>query len=150
MIIVEPGNPTAPEVTALLQQSHEMMEALFPSDSNHYLSVEALMAPHIHFFTAREREQVLGTAALAVMAGYGEVKSMYVTEAARRRGVGDALLRQVEDQARALKLPLLRLETGNKLNAAARLYGRHGFEFCDAFGAYDASPSNLFMEKRLD
>lgn len=150
MIIVEPGNPTSPEVTALLRQSHEMMEALFPSDSNHYLSVGELQAPHIHFFTARDRDGLLGTAALAVMDGYGEVKSMFVAETARRRGVGDALLRQVEDQARALKLPLLRLETGNKLNAAARLYGRHGFEFCDAFGDYEASASNLFMEKRLD
>ena len=80
---------------------------------------------------------------------YGEVKSMFVAEDARGKGVADAILRQLEDQARADGIAILKLETGNALHAAHKLYARHGFIPCAAFGDYANAGSSMFMEKPL-
>ncbi|MDG1377022.1 MAG: GNAT family N-acetyltransferase [Yoonia sp.] len=149
MIIVAHTDPHDPQATALLHQSHALMQSLFPPEDNFYLSIDDLCADNIHFFTAREGNTVLGTGALAVKDGYGEVKSMFVAEIARGRGVGDALVRQIEDQAKIEFLRMLKLETGNVLYAAHRLYARHGFIPCGPFGDYAEAASSIFMEKAL-
>jgi len=149
MLIVEQGDPRAPQATALLQASHALMERLFPPEDNHYLSIDALCTPDIRFFIAREGDTVLGCAALANKGDYGEMKSMFVSEDARGKGVADALMRQLEDYARELDQPMMRLETGDLLHAAHRLYERHGFVKCGPFGDYVANKTSLFMEKRL-
>ena len=146
MIIVARSDPQA---TALLQQSHALMSSLSPPENNFYLSIDDLRADHIHFFTARERDTVLGTGALMVKDGYGEIKSMFVSEDARRRGVADAILRQLEDHAETEFLRMIKLETGNVLYAAHRLYARHEFVPCGPFGDYIDAPSSIFMEKAL-
>ncbi|MGR3546347.1 MAG: GNAT family N-acetyltransferase, partial [Roseovarius sp.] len=118
MIIVEAADPRHPEASALLRASHALMESLFPPEDNFFLDIGALCAPDIRFFAARSGATIIGTGALALREGYGEVKSMFVAEAARGQGAADALLRQIEDEARAHALPCLRLETGNLLHAA--------------------------------
>ena len=149
MIIVEKTDPRHPGAVTLLNQSHALMQSLFPPEENFFLNIDDLVADHIHFFTARDGERILGTGALAVKEGYGEVKSMFVDEAARGKGVADALVRQIEDTARELGLPVLKLETGNTLYAAQKLYARHGFTPCRRFGDYPESPSSIYMEKTL-
>lgn len=149
MIIVEKADPRAPQATALLRQSHALMQSLFPPEDNFYLDINDLVAPHIHFFAAREVDTVLGTGALAVKDGYGEIKSMFVSEAARGKGVAQAILRQIEDEGRAQGLPILKLETGNVLHAAHRLYRAFGFTDCGVFGDYVEAKSSIFMEKAL-
>ncbi|PIV80206.1 MAG: GNAT family N-acetyltransferase [Rhodobacteraceae bacterium CG17_big_fil_post_rev_8_21_14_2_50_63_15] len=148
-VAVARDDPRDPGATALLRASHALMESLFPPEENFHLDIDALCAPDIRFFTARAAGSVLGTGALAIRDGYGEVKSMFVDEAARGRGVAEAILRRIEDEARTLALPCLRLETGISLHAALRLYRRHGFEHCRAFGDYPDSASSIFMEKPL-
>ena len=149
MLIIEQGDPRDPQATALLQASHALMERLFPPEDNHYLSIDALCTPDIRFFIAREGDAVLGCAALADKGDYGEMKSMFVSEDARGKGVADALIRQLEDYARELDLPVIRLETGDLLHAAHRLYERHGFVKCAPFGDYVVNKTSVFMEKRL-
>ena len=149
MIIVEPTDPRHPQASALLRASHALMESLFPPEDNFYLDIDQLVDPAIHFFAARIGDRIVGTGALKCHDGYGEVKSMFVAEDARGKGVADALLRQIEDQARAEGLPVLKLETGNVLYAAHALYRRHGFTECGVFGNYSAAKSSIFMEKPL-
>jgi len=149
MIIVAPTSPKAPEASALLRASHGLMQSLFPPEDNFFLDIDALCADDIRFFAARIDGKIVGTGALALREGYGEVKSMFVDEAARGKGVADAILRQIEDEARAEGLPVLRLETGNVLHAAHKLYARHGYVMRGPFGAYHAAPSSVFMEKTL-
>lgn len=149
MIVVERTDPNHPGAVALLKQSHALMKALFPPEDNFFLDIDELCAEHIRFFTAREGDAILGTGALAVKDGYGEVKSMFVDETARGKGIADALLRQIEDQAREDALTLLKLETGDVLHAAHKLYQRHGFTQCGPFGDYGAAKSSVFMEKTL-
>lgn len=149
MIIVERTDPHHPQATALLKQSHALMESLFPPEDNFYLDIEDLCVDTIHFFGARIGADIQGTGALAVKSGYGEIKSMFVAESARGKGIADAIMRQLEDTAIELKLPALKLETGNVLHAAHKLYKRHGFTECGPFGDYTDSHSSVFMEKSL-
>ena len=148
-LLIRPGDPREPGALALLHASHALMESLFPPEDNHYLSVDALLVPEIAFFVAEDGDSILGTIALARKDGYGEVKSMFVDPAARGRGVARALLTHLEGVARQMGLPLLRLETGNLLEAAMALYSAQGFRPCGAFGDYVVNGTSVFMEKPL-
>jgi len=77
------------------------------------------------------------------------VKSMFVDPIARGSGTGAALMAALEAAARAEGLAVMRLETGDDLYPAHRLYQRHGFTRCGPFGDYDEGPHSVFMEKRL-
>lgn len=148
-VAIAPGDPLGPEAAALLAAHAVLLESLFPSEDNHHLAAEALAAPGIRFFLARCFGRAIGCAALAFRPGYGEVKSMFVAAEARGTGTGRALLARLEAEARAAGLPLLRLETGDVLNDARRLYAAAGFIPCGAFGSYAAGRTSRFMEKRL-
>lgn len=149
MITVETCDPHDPEATALLQASHALQQSLYPPEHIFALSIDDLCTPHIAFFIARDGDRALGCAALANMTTYGEVKSMFVAPEARGTGTGAALMAQLETCARNLNLPLIRLETGDDLYAAQRLYARHGFTICGPYGDYVEGPHSVFMEKPL-
>jgi putative acetyltransferase len=146
---VTPADPTAPGPAALLGQSHALMQSLFAPEDNFHLDIDALCGPDIRFFAAFDGETCLGTGALALRGAYGEVKSMFVAQAARGRGVADAILRRIESEARAQGLTSLKLETGRGLDAAHRLYARHGFTRCGPFGCYPDAPASVFLQKPL-
>jgi putative acetyltransferase len=55
----------------------------------------------------------------------------------------------LDSEARAQGLAVMRLETGDTLYTAHRLYQRHGFTLCGPFGDYVEGPHSVFMEKRL-
>ena len=148
-IAIGPGDPRAAGAAALLGRSHDLMCALFPPEDNFYLDTDALRGPDVRFYVATRDGKTLGIAALALREGYGEVKAMFVDEAARGLGVGAALLLRIEAEARAQALPCLRLETGNTLPAAIRLYEGHGFVRRGPFGDYPDAGSSIFMEKPL-
>ena len=138
------------EARALLEASHALMRVLFNPEDNHFLSLDALRAPEITFLVARDGDgAVLGCGGLARRDGYAELKSMFTDEAARGRGIAAAIIDALETRARADGIPWLKLETGNTLEAAHRLYARKGFNLCGPFGDYLDSPASIFMEKRL-
>ncbi|UZD90473.1 GNAT family N-acetyltransferase [Cognatishimia activa] len=148
-INVTRGDPHDPEATALLQQSHALMQELFDPEDNHYLEIDALCVPEIHFFVARAYGKILGCAALANKGDYGEIKSMFVDADARGTGLADALMDQLIADAKEQNLKAMKLETGDLLKAAHRLYARHGFAECGPFGDYEESKSSIFMTKTL-
>ena len=79
--------------------------------------------------------------------GTGEVKSMHVAEAARRRGLGGVMLRHIVAAARADGLARLSLETGSwpYFAPAVALYRAHGFAECGPFGDYAPDPNSVFL-----
>ena len=149
MLIVEIAKPSSPGPRALLEQSHAMMRDLFPPEDNYFLDLEELRGPDIRFYAARDGAETLGTGALALKRGYAEVKSMFTSETARGRGVAAAILRALEDEARGEDITVLRLETAEALDAAIRLYERHGFTRRGIFGDYRPNATSVFMEKIL-
>lgn len=146
-LAIHPVSPRDPRAVALLSESHALMNALFPAEENHYLDVDALCAEGITFFGAEEGGELLGCAALVRRDGYGEVKSMFVAPEARGIGVARRLLAHLERAAQAEALPLLRLETGDRLAAAVSLYEGQGYRRCGPFGGYVANGSSVFYEK---
>lgn len=149
MIIVERGNPLDPQPAALLAEAQALQAEIYPDEHNHALPTEALAAEDVRFFVAREGDAVLGVGAYKLGNGYGEVKSMFTAAAGRGKGIASSLLRAIEDAAREEGLSALKLETGDELEAACRLYERHGFTRCLAFGEYENNGVSVFYEKAL-
>lgn len=125
------------------------MNRLFPAEANHYLEIDALCHPNIHFFGARVDHVYQACGALAIKDGYGELKSIYTSETARGQGLAQKLLNRLEKCAVELGTLQVKLETGSLLDAAHRLYQRQGYTLCGPFGSYERSKYSLYMEKHL-
>jgi len=153
MIRIEPGDLNDPRVIELLTIHVTRARAETAPGSAHALDVEALRSPAIRFWVARdEGNALLGVAALKRLSpAHGEVKSMHTAEAARRRGVGGALLRHVIEQARAQGMRRVSLETGSwdYFAPARAFYRRQGFVECEPFGDYVADPNSVYFTTEL-
>ena len=103
------------------------------------------------FLVARDDDGTpLGCGALRGLdGGVVELKRMYTVPAARGRGVGRAVLTALEDEARARGFTLARLETGDRLPEAHRLYARAGYAPIPCWGAYASSAISLCLERVL-
>lgn len=152
MIIVELGNPLDPQPSALLAEAQALQAEIYDEEHNHALDTAALTADDIRFFIAREGDQVLGVGAFKIHATekYGEVKSMFTAPNGRGKGIAAAIMRAIEDLAKSEGLTALKLETGDELEAAVRLYERFGFTRSGAFGSYEDNGVSVFMQKTLD
>ncbi len=142
-------SPRQDAVRRLLDALDAYQSALYPAESNHFLDVDALSAPNVRFFVARLDGEAVGCGALRIDEGYGELKRMYVTPAARGHRVGRRILERIEAEARAAGLDCLRLETGIHQPEALALYRSAGYVERAAFGAYAPDPLSVFMEKIL-
>ena len=76
-----------------------------------------------------------------------EVRRLFVLPAARRQGIGRALLRHLERDASRFSYKLMRLETGNRQTAAMALYESCGFTRIPPFGPYLNSRFSVCYEK---
>lgn len=148
-IRVVPGDPRDPQAVNLLRQSHALMQTLFEPEENHFLDIDELCVPSIHFFVARDGHAAVGCAALANKGIYGEIKSMFIDPRARGKGIAHHLMRRLETEARAQGLGEIKLETGDKLPQARSLYSAHGYVECGPFGDYLANKTSIFMVKTL-
>src|SRR5215472_1263737 len=142
------------EVAELIAELDQVLSAEYLPEQRHGLALDAIFRPHVRFFLARLHGMAVGCGGVALFTDFAEVKRMYVRNAARGQGVAQALLARIEAAAREAGLPMLRLETGNRQEAAMRLYTRAGFRRCDAFGAYASMASaaiatSVFFEKPL-
>jgi putative acetyltransferase len=151
---VEPVAAATDEVRALIEELDRTLSAEYPPEQRHGLALEAIFQPHIRLFLARLNGAPVGCGGVALFADYAEVKRMYVRDTARGRGVAQALLRRIEQQASEAGIDVLRLETGVNQHAALRLYAQAGFRPCAAFGAYAGMPpqaiaTSVFLAKRL-
>jgi GNAT superfamily N-acetyltransferase len=79
--------------------------------------------------------------------GAGEIKRMFVVEAARGRGVARELLAELERRARELGYSIVRLDTGPRQARAQRMYERAGYVAIENFNANPVA--SFFGEKRL-
>lgn len=149
LIIVEPANPLDPQPAALLEAAQRYQAEIYPPENNFSLETEALAQDDIVFLAAREGATVLGVGAIKLHDDYAEVKSMWTAAAGRGKGIAAAILRALEDAAVDAQKAYMRLETGDELAAAVRLYSRNGFDRSGPFGAYEDNGSSVFMEKKL-
>ena len=147
---------TAPndDVRALVSELEQVLQAEYPPEQRHGLSLDSIFQPHIQFFVAQGDGGAVGCSGVAMFADLAELKRMYVRPAARGQRVAEALLERIEAAVRAAGLTRLCLETGDRQVAAMRVYERAGFTRCAAFGPYAAMPpaqiaASVFFEKLL-
>lgn len=147
MIIVT-GDLDDPRVLGLLSLHVARARGETARGSAHALDATGLRAPEISLWAAWDQGELLGVGALKRLAPHhGEVKSMYTSESARRRGVGSAVLQHICAEARRQGMRRLSLETGSwaYFAAARAFYGRHGFVECPPFADYKPDPNSVFM-----
>jgi putative acetyltransferase len=139
-------------VVALLEIHLASARAETAPGSAHALDLDALRGSEIGFWTIWRDGALLGTGALKRLSpDHGEIKSMHVAAAARRSGVGAAMLRHLLEAAAARGLTRVSLETGSwdYFRPARSLYARHGFAECPPFGDYRPDLNSIFMTRDL-
>ena len=150
-------SPDQPQVRALLDALDAYLASLYAPQDNHVLDLAALSSPRVCFLVARHESRVVGCGAYRRMPGedatggrrYAEVKRMMVEPALRGRGIGMALLGQLESRMLDEGLELALLETGAAQAQAVGLYQRSGYRRRAAFAGYPDNGLSLFLEKRL-
>jgi GNAT superfamily N-acetyltransferase len=102
------------------------------------------------FLIARIGDEPVGCGALRPLDDItAEVRRMYVTPSARRRGIGRRLLRELERTAAEFGYRVVRLETGNRQPEAVALYEGFGFRRIAPYGPHVSDPLSICFEKRL-
>jgi len=148
-------DPDQPEIRALLEEADRYYAGLYSAEENFLVDVDALKAPAVAFYVARDQGQLLGFGAIATRGAdetdtpWGELKRMYVDPAARGRRIGRLILDRLLDHAKSRGIAVLRLETGNKQMEALSLYRSVGFRNCGPFADYPDNESSIYMEMRI-
>lgn len=145
-------DPQAADVRALLRSHLEFSRGASPPCDMHALDVSGLLDPAITFCSCRRGGLLLAVGALKVLtATHGELKSMHTAQAARRQGIGRAMVAHLLGLARVTGLSRVSLETGSnpEFAAARALYAQAGFTQTGPFGTYRASPWSTFMTVQL-
>jgi len=78
-----------------------------------------------------------------------EVRRMFVTAHARRKGLARAMLAELEIRAADFGYSSMRLETGNRQLSAMALYEALGFRRIAAFGDYVNDPLSVCFEQTI-
>jgi putative acetyltransferase len=149
---IEPDDPRRDDVRALLEQHLAFAREVTPPEDVHALDLVGLLDPAVTFFSLRVDGELLGVGALKQLEdGHVELKSMHTARAARRRGVGRAMLTHLLAVAAERGARRVSLETGSmEAFAPARtLYAGAGFVPCGPFGDYRESPNSTYMTLAL-
>ncbi|MEL6529982.1 MAG: GNAT family N-acetyltransferase [Pseudomonadota bacterium] len=149
---IEPDDLTSAAVLDLLRLHLEEMHRWSPACKVHAMPPERLREPDVSFFAVCDGDHLAAVGALkALGAKRGELKSMRAAPAYRGKGAGEALLQHLISEARSRGYIWLGLETGRpeEFRPAQRLYEKHGFAECAAFGDYVSDEFSLCMEKHL-
>ncbi|HEX4128305.1 MAG TPA: GNAT family N-acetyltransferase [Acidimicrobiales bacterium] len=145
----DPEDPPATELLAAMRS--ELIGAYDNAnrlDSPPLLPAELRAPDGVYYVGYEGPEPVAGGGLRRLGDGVAEIKRMYVRPAARSRGVAAALLRALEEAARAMGYACTRLDTGPKQVTAQRLYRAAGYVEIDP---YNDNPFACFWgEKRLD
>jgi ribosomal protein S18 acetylase RimI-like enzyme len=107
-------------------------------------------APTGALFIATYNATPVGCIALQPLldAGTCEMKRLYVDPEYRKFGIGDALVKALIQEAKAMDYTLMKLDTLERLQAAIKLYQKFGFETVNAY--YDNPlPGVVYMQKDL-
>ena len=129
------------------------MAQLYPSESNHLESIQALQEPNVHFIGVEIERNLLACGATKILnddGQYAEVKRVFVAEQARGRGLSKIIMAALEDHLRTIGIRIARLETGIKQPEAIGLYRKLGYTVRGPFGNYQPDPLSIFMEKYLE
>lgn len=151
-VIVGRVSPQSAGLDVLIALSDEYLSALYPPESNHLESLEALGAPNVAVHGAYVGQELVGCVASKICQGeepYAEVKRLFVLQSHRGTGISRLLMNHLEEGLREAGILVVRLETGVRQPEAISLYRKLGYVFREPFAPYGPDPLSVFMEKRL-
>lgn len=143
---------TGSEVIALIGEHLQGMALHSPPESIHALNLDGLKKPEITFWSAWEKEELVGCGALKELdLQHGEIKSMRTSSAHLRKGVARRILEHIIAEAKRRGYQRLSLETGSMdaFEPAKRLYASFGFQYSMPFSDYTEDSNSVFMTKEL-
>ena len=149
---IERDDLTGEAVLALLQAHLDEMHRWSPACKVHAMPLERLREPDVTFYSAWDGERLAAVGALKDLGqGRGELKSMRAAPEYRGRGAGEAILLHLLAEAESRGYSWLGLETGvpEPFLPARRLYEKHGFAECPAFGDYVSDDFSMCMDRSL-
>ena len=151
-VTVEPADPAGTEAQACIAAYLGELDARFPGGFDPARSVSAdpreLVPPAGVFLLARLDGDAVGCGGLKrVKHGVGEIKRMWVAPEARGLGIAQRLLEALEQQAVALGLHEVQLDTNRTLVEARALYQRNGYREVPAYN--DNPYADHWFAKRL-
>lgn len=151
--LIRPDDLTGIDVLDLLQLHLDEMHQWSPACKVHSLPPERLREPDVSFYSvwgSGNRLAAVG-ALKALNETRGELKAMRASPEFRGQGAGETLLAHLIEEARARGYTWIGLETGrpDPFLPAVKLYQKHGFVECPAFGDYVSDEFSLCMEKHL-
>lgn len=141
-------DPAAPDVRRLLATHLAFARGQTPPEDAHALDIDGLLDASVTFFSLRRDGALLAVGALKRLGpDHAEVKSMHTVAAARGQGIGRAMIQHLITVAREAGYKRVSLETGSmaEFAPARALYASAGFEPCEPFGHYRASPNSTYM-----
>jgi putative acetyltransferase len=140
------------EIAGLLREHLANMAENSPPESIHALNLEQLRQPDVTFWSAWDKNELLGCGALKeIDPRHCEIKSMRTAMSHRRKGVAAAILEHMLTEAKRRNYRRVSLETGSvaAFLPAHNLYKRYGFAECGPFAEYIEDPYSIFMTKEL-
>ena len=149
-IQIEALDPAAAEVQALVAASDTFYDGLYPQESNHLEALDDLDKPNVLFFGCRVGGNLVASGAAKLMdddGDYAEIKRVFVLDAYRGQGLSAKIMNYLESELQRRGVRFLRLETGVLQPEALGLYRKLGYRERGPFGAYEADPLSVFMEK---
>ncbi len=122
------GEADVPAVLAIINDAAQAYRGVIPADRWHepYMpeaELRAEIAAGVAFWGAERDERLIGVMGLQDVLDVALIRHAYVATAARREGIGGALLRHLVDRS---DRPLL-VGTWAAATWAIRFYERHGF-----------------------
>ena len=148
-LIIRAESPLTEDAAKLIEGSEAALREHYTADECFSFDAAQLATPETHFWVARNDGVAVGCVAMVNCGDYGEIKRLFVPHHARGLGVAKALMDALETEAASQGLPVVRLETGDKLVAAVALYEARGYVRRGPFADYEDIPASMFMEKRL-
>lgn len=108
-LLIQPLDPWLPAAQALLAQSDAHMAALYPAESNHPASPQALAAGNVLFLGVWMDGELAGCGAVRTERdmddAYGEVKRVFVAAPYRGKGLSRPLMQQLHAHLVGLGIP---------------------------------------------
>ena len=149
---IEQISPARADVRGLIRQSDEHLAKLYPPESNHLESSDDLTKLNVLMLGAFSGGALVGIGAVKILVedvAYGEIKRVFVTLGFRGQGISKLIMAELERRLIENRIGVSRLETGIAQPEAIGLYKGLGYTERSPFGAYQADPLSVFMEKEL-
>ena len=128
------------DVLKLFDEFSSMMHASdVPSEVGGPMFEEVVSRNDTKLFVVEDDDQLLGLATFYLLPNIrhgwkrGHIEDFFVTNDARRRGVGTTLLSAIKDFCRQNQIKVIKLDSGNELINAHRFYERNGGQTSERF-----------------